>query len=99
MNVDTIARDSFAKTNPGDEEGDTQFCSTLPGSEISEEDSRVDRHMGHMTDSTTIKDHNVVAHVHEAPDPGDSVVETDMEETMKDVATGHTISLLTAEKI
>ena len=52
-----------------------------------------------LTDSTTIKDHNVVAHVHEAPHPGDSVVETDKEETMKDVATGRTIGLLTAEKM
>ena len=51
------------------------------------EDSRVDRHMGHLTDSTTIKDHNIVAHVHEVPLPRDSVVETGME-IKKDVATG-----------
>ena len=38
MNLDTLARDRFAKTNTGDEEGDTQLCSTLPGSEISEEE-------------------------------------------------------------
>ena len=69
------------------------MCSTLPGSEKSEEDSRVDKHMDHLTDSTTIKDHNVVAHMHEAPRSGDSVVETCMKEIIVDVATGRAISL------
>ena len=92
MNVDTVIRDSFAKTNTGEEEGDIQLCSTLPRSEKFEEDSRGDKHMDHLTDSTTIKDHNAVAHVHEAPSPGDNVVETGMEEIMKDVATVQSVS-------
>ena len=99
MNVDTVIRDSFAKTNTGDEEGDTQLCSTLPGSEKSEEDSRVDKHMDQLTDSTTIKDHNVVAHMHEAPRSGNSVVETCMKEIIVDVATGRAISLPTVEQL
>ena len=93
MNVDTVIRDSFAKTNTGEEEGDIQLCSTLPSSEKFEEDSRGDKHMDHLTDSTTIKDHNIVAHVHKVPMPRDSVVEREMEEIKKDVATEHIISL------
>ena len=49
MNVDTVIRDSFAKTNTGDEEGDTvhtpvQYSHRL--SDISGENSGVDRHKG-----------------------------------------------------
>jgi DNA-binding transcriptional regulator YdaS (Cro superfamily) len=99
MNLDTLARDRFAKTNTGDEEGDTQLCSTLPGSEISEEDIRVDKHTGHLTDFTHIKDHNVVAHTHKAPRSGDSVVEMHMEEIMVDMATGRAISLPTVDQM
>ena len=52
-----------------------------------------------LTDSTTIKNHNVVAHMHEAPRYGDSVGETGMEEIMVDVATGHAICLPTAKQL
>ena len=50
-----------------------------------------------LTDSTTIKDHNVVAHVRKAPRSGDSVVETGMEEIMVDMATGSAICLPNAK--
>ena len=59
----------------------------------------MDRHMGQLTVSTTFKDHNVVAQVHEAPESWKSAVETDMEEIKNDVATGHAIRLPTAAKM
>ena len=91
--VDTVARDSFAKTNTGDEEGDTHLCSTLTGSVTSlGRTAGWTGTRGHLTDSTTIKDHNAVAHVYEAPSHGKSVVETGMEEIMKDVATVQSVS-------
>ena len=69
-NVDTVIRDSLGKTNSGDEDKDPLWCCTLPGSNIFKEDSREDMYKWPLTDSTTVKDHNVVAHVHEAPRSG-----------------------------
>ena len=72
---------------------DQHLCSTLTGSVTSlGRTAGWTGTRGHLTDSTTIKDHNAVAHVHEAPSHGKSVVETGMEEIMKDVATVQSVS-------
>ena len=56
MDVDTFIRESLSKTNNGDEDEDTQLCYTLPGSEISKEDSRVNKYMGPLADRLTKTD-------------------------------------------
>ena len=138
---DTFVRDSLDKTNNWDEDGDTQLCFTLPGSEISKENSRVYKYKGSLadslakidrgggdedtqanvmfmsspkqrfkdsrvsmyhwplTDTTTTKEHNVVAHPHDAPRSGESVGETGVEEIIVNVNTGRTIGLPTAKQL